>query len=47
MIAGLGSQHKQLLMSDFVTWLNISGMHESNDLFLLDGIECITGTFLL
>ena len=32
MIAGLGSQHEQLLMSDFVTWLNISGMQESNDL---------------
>ena len=32
MIADVGSRHEQLLMSDFVTWLNISGMQESNDL---------------
>ena len=31
-IADVGSRHEQLLMSDFVTWLNISGMQESNDL---------------
>ena len=32
MIADVGSRHEQLLMSDLVTWLNISGMQESNDL---------------
>ena len=32
MIANVGSRHEQLLMSDLVTWLNISGMQESNDL---------------
>jgi len=32
MIANLGSEHEQLLMSDFVTWLNISGMQENTDL---------------
>ena len=32
MIADVGSRHEQLLMSDFVTWLNISGMQEPNDL---------------
>jgi len=32
MIAGVGSSHEQLLMSDFVTWLDISGMIQSSDL---------------
>ena len=32
MIAQVGSVHEQLLMSDFVTWLSISGMQEPNDL---------------
>jgi len=32
MIAGVGSPHEQLLMSDFVTWLDISGMVHPHDL---------------
>ena len=32
MIAGVGSPHEQLLMSDLVTWLDISGMIHPHDL---------------
>ncbi len=32
MIAGIGSLHECMLMSDFVTWLSISGMYNDNDL---------------
>ena len=32
MIAGVGSPHEQLLMSDLVTWLDISGMVHPGDL---------------
>ena len=52
MIANLGSQHEQLLMSDFVTWLNISGMQENSDLLFakrervhtrsIPSVKCLT-----
>ena len=37
MIADVGLRHEQLLMSDFVTWLNIPGMQESTDLLFARG----------
>jgi hypothetical protein len=52
MIANVGSQHEQLLMSDFVTWLNISGMQENSDLLFarrdrvhnrkIPSVKCLT-----
>ena len=42
MIAGVGSPHEQLLMSDLVTWLDISGMINPDDL-LFGRIDLLPG----
>ena len=52
MIADTGSHHEQLLMSDFVSWLNISGMQESHELLFarrdrvhnrnIPSVKCLT-----